>query len=214
LNVTSETSQGPVIQEPPTITVQTPPLHSAAPELEKQPPPQTLIPESQPQNVEISQPEPDNTVHTQTQKDITEQPTIIVETLDNDSPTASHPTSPAAEQNSQTFGPVYKPLNYGKFVLPYEQIQPLIEASMKQAIELPIQHDKIDLSKIVIKPLKRKRSAPTILFNHDQPFFNPASEPNLELLNIVVDISLKRLKNMKEAAFVFPSDVDAEARRI
>jgi hypothetical protein len=103
LNVTSETSQGPVIQEPPTITVQTPPLHFAAPELEKQPPPQTLIPESQPQNVEISQPEPNNTVHTQTQKDITEQPTIIVETLDNDSPTASYPTSPCPSCFNDTF---------------------------------------------------------------------------------------------------------------
>jgi hypothetical protein len=104
--------------------------------------------------------------------------------------------------------------------MPYEQIQPLIEAHMKHSIniddscELSTEHDKIDLSKIVIKPLKRKRPAPTIPFNHDKPFFNPASEPKLELLNIAVDISLKRLKNMKEAAFVFPSDVDVEARRI
>ncbi|KAK2426711.1 hypothetical protein QL285_025351 [Trifolium repens] len=104
--------------------------------------------------------------------------------------------------------------------MPYEQIQPLIEAHMKHSIniddscELSTEHDKIDLSKIVIRPLKRKRHAPTIPFNHDQPFFNPASEPNLELLTIVVDISLKRLKNMKEAALVFPSDVDAEAKRI
>jgi hypothetical protein len=91
---------------------------------------------------------------------------------------------------------------------------------MKQSIdiddtsELPPLYPKIDISKIIIKPLKRKRPEPTIPFNRAQPFFNPASEPNLELLNIVVGISLKRLKNMKEEAFVFPSDVEAEARKI
>jgi hypothetical protein len=233
LNITSETSQGPVTQEPPIITVQTPPLHFVAPEQnnpniiitsepEKQPPTQTLVPKTPPQNVKISQPEPDNTQPqtTNQQTNIAEQPPIIVETLDKDSPISSYPSSPAAEQSSQTFGPIYKPLTYGEFVLPYEQIQPLIEARMKQAIdiddsfELPPLNAKTDISKIIIKPLKRKRPEPTIPFNQDQPFFNPASEPNLKLLNIVVDISLKRLKNMKEAAFVFPSDVDAEARTI
>ncbi|KAK2382363.1 hypothetical protein QL285_069907 [Trifolium repens] len=91
---------------------------------------------------------------------------------------------------------------------------------MKQSIdiddtsELPPLYPKIYISNIIIKPLKRKRPEPTIPFNRAQPFFNPASEPNLELLNIVVGISLKRLKNMKEKAFVFPSDVEAEARKI
>jgi hypothetical protein len=244
--VTSETSQGPAIQEPPIIIVQAPPLHFAAPEqnnpniiiifeLEKQPPTQTLIPKSPLQNVEISQPEPhtpqpeqntsepDNTQPQATnQTEIAEQPPITIETLDNYSPLSSYPSSPASEQPTHVYGPVYKPLTYGEFVLPSEQIQPLIEASMKQAIdiddsfELPPLNAKIDISKIIIKPLTRKRKMPepTIPFNRDQPFFNPASEPNLELLNIAVDISLKRLKNMKEEAFVFPSDVDAEARKI
>jgi hypothetical protein len=219
--VTSETPQKPVVQEPPIIIVQTPPPHSVAPEQNN---PNTIItsePEKQtPQNVEIPQSEPNNSrPQTTNEQEIADQPPFI-EILDNDSPTASYPSTPVAEQNPETHGPVYKPLNYGEFVLSYEQIQPLIEAHMKQSIdiddscELSTEHDKIDLSKIVIRPLKRKRHAPTIPFNHDQPFFNPASEPNLELLTIVVDISLKRLKCMKEAALVFPSDVDAEARRI
>jgi hypothetical protein len=117
--------------------------------------------------------------------------------LNNDSPISSYPSSLASEQLTQVYGPVYKPLAYGEFVLPSEQIQPLIEASMKQSIdiddsfELPPLNAKIDISKIIIKPLKRKRPEPTIPFNRDQPFFNPASELNLELLNIAVDISLK-----------------------
>jgi hypothetical protein len=63
LNVTSKAPQGPVVQEPPIITVQTPPPHSVVPEQntpnititpeqDKQPPTQTLIPESPPQNIE------------------------------------------------------------------------------------------------------------------------------------------------------------------
>jgi hypothetical protein len=51
-------------------------------------------------------------------------------------------------------------------------------------------------------PLKRKKPEPTIPFNRNHPFFNPISEPNLELLDIAISISLKRL--------VFPLDVDAE----
>jgi hypothetical protein len=46
--------------------------------------------------------------------------------------------------------------------------------------------------------MKRKKPEPTIPFNRAQPFFNPASEPNLELLNVAIGISLKRLKNVKE----------------
>jgi hypothetical protein len=72
------------------------------------------------------------------------------------------------------------------------------------------QNQNIDLSKIRIIPLKRKR--PTIPFNKDHPFFNPISEPNLELIDIAISISLKRLKSMEKETLVFPSDVDAEIR--
>jgi hypothetical protein len=91
---------------------------------------------------------------------------------------------------------------------------------MKEAINIddePIQLSlspkrSTDLSKIKIIPLKRKRPEPTIPFNNSQPFFNPISEPNLELINIAISISLKRLKCMEEETFIFPSDVDAEIR--
>jgi hypothetical protein len=39
----------------------------------------------------------------------------------------------------------------------------------------------IDLSKIKVISLKRKRYEPTIPFDKNQPFFNSNSEPNLEL---------------------------------
>jgi hypothetical protein len=80
------------------------------------------------------------------------------------------------------------------------------------SLEPPCLYPKIDIRKIQIRPLKRKKPEPKIPFNITQPFFNPISEPNLELLNIAINISLKRLKSMKEEAFIFPSDVDAEAR--
>jgi hypothetical protein len=86
---------------------------------------------------------------------------------------------------------------------------PLLEDIMKQSIdiddplELPPLYPKIDISKIIIKPLKRKRPEPKIPFNRTQSFFNPISEPNLELLTIVIDMSLKRFKRMEEEAFLF-----------
>jgi hypothetical protein len=82
------------------------------------------------------------------------------------------------------------------------------------SLEPPSLYHKVDISKINIKPLKRKKPEPTIPFNRTQPFFNPTSEPNLELLNIAINISLKRLKSMEEEAIVFPSDVDAKAREL
>jgi hypothetical protein len=82
------------------------------------------------------------------------------------------------------------------------------------SLEPPSLYHKVDISKINIKPLKRKKPEPTIPFNRTQPFFNPTSEPNLELLNIAINISLKRLKSMEEEAIVFPYDVDAEAREL
>ncbi|KAK2423019.1 hypothetical protein QL285_033505 [Trifolium repens] len=91
---------------------------------------------------------------------------------------------------------------------------------MKEAIDIddePIplslsSNQTIDLSKIKIIPLKRKRPEPTIPFNRNHPFFNPISEPNLELVDIAISISLKRFKSMEEETLIFPSDVDAEIR--
>ncbi|KAK2422105.1 hypothetical protein QL285_032664 [Trifolium repens] len=72
----------------------------------------------------------------------------------------------------------------------------------------------IDLSKIKIIPLKRKRPEPTIPFDKNQPFFNSYSEPNLELLDNAISISLKRFKSMEEEVLIFPSDIDSKIREL
>ncbi|KAK2351836.1 hypothetical protein QL285_096852 [Trifolium repens] len=72
----------------------------------------------------------------------------------------------------------------------------------------------IDLSKIKIIPLKRKRPEPTIPFDRNQPFFNSNSEPNLELLDNAISISLKRFKIMEEEVLIFPSDIDSKIREL
>jgi hypothetical protein len=71
-----------------------------------------------------------------------------------------------------------------------------------------------NLSKIKIIPLKRKKPEPTIPFDTTKPFFNPLSEPNLELLDIAISLRLKRLKKMDEQVLIFPSDVDSEIREM
>jgi hypothetical protein len=97
---------------------------------------------------------------------------------------------------------------------------PLLENIMRQSVDInnslepPPLYPKVDIRKIIIKPLKRKRLEPKIPFNRTQPFFNPIFEPNLELLTIAIDISLKRFKRMEEEALIFDSDVDAEARNL
>ncbi|KAK2352404.1 hypothetical protein QL285_096397 [Trifolium repens] len=132
-------------------------------------------------------------------------------------------TTPAETQNIETpliHGPAYKPLTVRELILPVDFALPIQERLMKEAINIddePIslslsQNQNIDLSKIRIIPLKRKRPEPTIPLNKDHPFFNPTSEPNLELVDIAISISLKRLKSMEKETLVFPSDVDAEIR--
>ncbi|KAK2368052.1 hypothetical protein QL285_081281 [Trifolium repens] len=71
-----------------------------------------------------------------------------------------------------------------------------------------------NLSKIKIIDLKKKKPEPTIPFDPTKPFFNPANEPNLELLNISISLRLKRFKQMEEEVLVFPSDFDAEVRKM
>jgi hypothetical protein len=62
--------------------------------------------------------------------------------------------------------------------------------------------------------LKRKKPEPTSPFDPTKPFFNPLSEPNLELLDIASSLRLKRLKKMDEQVLIFPSDVDSEIREM
>jgi hypothetical protein len=148
------------------------------------------------------------------------QSPIIVETLDNDPPLSSYPSSPTSDQLTQIHGPIYKPLTLDEIVIPSEQMLPLLENIMRQSVDInnslepPPLYPKVDIRKIIIKPLKRKRLEPKIPFNITQPFFNPIFEPNLELLTIAIDISLKRFKRMEEEALIFDSDVDAEARNL
>ncbi|KAK2381188.1 hypothetical protein QL285_068815 [Trifolium repens] len=140
-------------------------------------------------------------------------------------PHTTSETTPAEIQNVQTppstpliHGPSYKPLTVEEVILTVDFALPILEDYLKKQIDIddePISlslspNQNIDLSKIRIIPLKRKR--PTIPFNKDHPFFNPISEPNLELIDIAISISLKRLKSMEKETLVFPSDVDAEIR--
>ncbi|KAK2352381.1 hypothetical protein QL285_096375 [Trifolium repens] len=93
---------------------------------------------------------------------------------------------------------------------------------MKEAINIdeePIslslsQNQTFDLSKIKIIPLKRKKPEPTIPFDPTKPFFNPISEPNVELLDIAISFNLKRFKRMDEEVLIFPSDIDAKIREM
>jgi hypothetical protein len=132
------------------------------------------------------------------------------EIIDND----TLPPSPL------TFGPIYKPLTVDELILPVDFALPILEALLKEAVNIDddlettsLNHS-IDQSRIKIIPLKRKKPEPTIPFNRNHPFFNPISEPNLELLDIAISISLKKLKSMKEEVLIFPSDVDAEIREM
>ncbi|KAK2428761.1 hypothetical protein QL285_027256 [Trifolium repens] len=118
------------------------------------------------------------------------------------------------------YGPSYKPLTIDELVLPIDFAFPIHERLLKEAIEIddePMslsQNPDIDLSKIKIKPLKRKRPEPTIPFDQTKPFFNPSSEPNIEQLGSAISLRLKKLKAMDEETLIFPSDVDAEIREM
>ncbi|KAK2396437.1 hypothetical protein QL285_058091 [Trifolium repens] len=141
-------------------------------------------------------------------------PTAI-ETLADDTPMSYNPSSPTSEQ---LIGPIYTPLTRDELVIPSDQMLALQETILMKSVDIddslepPSLYPKIDIRNIQIRPLKRKRPEPKISFNRTQPFFNLISEPNLELLNIAINISLKRFKIMEEEAFIFPSDVDAAAR--
>jgi hypothetical protein len=139
------------------------------------------------------------------------------------------PTSPIPDETQHIFtppsspliyGPFYKPLTLEELNLPTDFALPILEKKLKQDINIdddpitisPKPH--IDLSKIKIIPLKRKQPKATIPFSKDHPFFNYNSEPNLELLDNDVSISLKRFKSMEEEVLVFPSDIDGRIREL
>jgi cell division septation protein DedD len=108
-------------------------------------------------------------------------------------------STPEPTPESQTSEPIYGPLNKP---LDEEELAELVDLVFKA--EEQILKDAIDiddeprlppnLSKIQIINLKRKKPEPTIPFDPTKPFFNSASEPNLELLNNAISLRLKRFK--------------------
>ncbi|KAK2397478.1 hypothetical protein QL285_059047 [Trifolium repens] len=211
--------------EPPITIVQTPPPIFAASEQEN-PPTFTPVQDEVVTHSEhhIASPKPSEQSPHHSPEHTTVEP--AQNTAEQQPHTTSETTSPEI-QNVQTppstpliHGPSYKPLTVEEVILPVDFALPIQERLMKEAIDIddePISlslslNQNIDLSKIRIIPLKRKRPEPTIPFNKDHPFFNPTSEPNLELIDIAISISLKRLKSMEKETLVFPSDVDAEIR--
>ncbi|WJX94404.1 hypothetical protein P8452_75823 [Trifolium repens] len=226
VNATTET-----FQEPPIITVQTPPLHFAAPEQENSNTTITSEPDKQPppQNDEISQPEPHTPQPEQNTSKLQNPPSEQCDDIPSDNQEHHIPTPPAhtetIDNNSLPsspliFGPNYKPLTIDDLSLPVDFALPILEALLKADIN--IDDDIIttsknpfdELRKIKIIPLKRKKPEPTIPFNRNHPFFNPNSEPNLELLDNAISISLKKFKGMEEEVLIFPSDVDAKIREL
>jgi hypothetical protein len=105
-------------------------------------------------------------------------------------------------------------LTLEELTLPIDFALPILEKLLKQDINVDDDLISPDLSKIKIILLKRKRHEPTIPFDPTKPFFNPISEPNLELLDTAISLSLKRFKKMDEEVLVFPSDIDAEIREM
>ncbi|KAK2381442.1 hypothetical protein QL285_069039 [Trifolium repens] len=125
------------------------------------------------------------------------------------------PQTPLSEP---IYGPVYKPLTIEELCLPIDSAQPILEDLLKAEINVGddiITIDPFDkIKRIKIIPLKRKRPEPTIPFNRNQPFFNYNSEPNLELLESAINISLRNFKSMEEEVLIFPSDIDAKIREL
>ncbi|KAK2380806.1 hypothetical protein QL285_068467 [Trifolium repens] len=127
---------------------------------------------------------------------------------------------PLTPQSEPIYGPSHKPLTIDELSLPSDFALPILEDLLKAEINvdddiITTPKDPFDeIRKIKIIPLKRKRPEPTIPFNKNQPFFNHNSEPNLELLDNAMSISLKKFKSMEEEVLIFPSDVDAKIREL
>ncbi|KAK2389713.1 hypothetical protein QL285_063286 [Trifolium repens] len=194
VNTTSDLHSDPPLPEP---QIQTPP--SSLADIEQEDPP-TFTP-AQDEVMTHSD-------HT-TAKPPTPQP----------EPSTPEPTpEPQTPSSEPIYGPSYKPLTIDELSLPTEFALPIQEALLKAEINVDddiITIDPFDkIRRIKIIPLKRKRPEPTIPFNRNQPFFNHNSEPNLELLDNAINVSLKNFKSMEEEVLIFPSDVDAKIREL
>ncbi|KAK2363239.1 hypothetical protein QL285_088241 [Trifolium repens] len=127
---------------------------------------------------------------------------------------------PQTPQSEPIYGPSYKPLIIDELSLPSDFALPILEDLLKAEINvdddiITTPKDPFDeIRKIKIIPLKRKRPEPIIPFNRNQPFFNHNSEPNLELLDNAINISLKKFMSMEEEVLIFPSDVDAKIGKL
>ncbi|KAK2357151.1 hypothetical protein QL285_094451 [Trifolium repens] len=145
---------------------------------------------------------------------ITTKPPTPQPELSTPEPTPE-PQTPSSEP---IYGPVYKPLTIEELCLPIDFALPILEDLLKAEINVDddiITIDPFDkIKRIKIIPLKRKRPEPTIPFNRNQPFFNYNSEPNLELLESAINISLRNFKSMEEEVLIFPSDIDAKIREL
>jgi hypothetical protein len=196
VNTTSELPQDPPVQEPPIILVQTPPPTFVASEQENSPTPviqNDTIPHSEPHTLSPIQEPPS-----------TPQP----------EPSTPEP-EPQTLQPEPIYGPSYKPLTVEELILPVDFALPILEDYLKKQINIDDEPElPPDLSKIKIIPLKRKKPEPTNPLDPTKPFFNPISEPNVELLGSAISLRLKRFKTMDEEVLVFPSDIDAEIREM
>ncbi|KAK2441166.1 hypothetical protein QL285_012494 [Trifolium repens] len=125
---------------------------------------------------------------------------------------------PQTISSEPIYDPVYKPLTIEELCLPIDFALPILEDLLKAEINVDddiITIDPFDkIKRIKIIPLKRKKPEPTIPINRNQPFFNYNSEPNLELLESAINISLRNFKSMEEEVLIFPSDIDAKVREL
>ncbi|WJX60793.1 NADH:ubiquinone reductase (H(+)-translocating) [Trifolium repens] len=110
--------------------------------------------------------------------------------------------------------PLNKPLVLEEVLELYQHLTKAEHQIFKDSINLDDDIIPPNLSKIKIIELKRKKPEPTIPFDPSLPFFNSDSEPNLELLNNAIGIRLKRFKQREEEALIFPSDFDADVRKM
>ncbi|KAK2422918.1 hypothetical protein QL285_033411 [Trifolium repens] len=193
---TNEPTSEPTFNEPQKTHVQASPVNTNASEQDKPPTPTNDKPHAQSPH---HSPAHDNTQ----QPTPTPQPEITTPEPNPESPTAA-----------PIYGPLYKPLDLEEVLELYNHIFKAEEQFLKDAINLDDDIIPHNLSKIKIINLKRKKPEPTIPFDPSKPFFNPASEPNLELLNIAISLRLKRFKQMDEEVLVFPCDIDAEVREM
>ncbi|KAK2382581.1 hypothetical protein QL285_070106 [Trifolium repens] len=130
----------------------------------------------------------------------------------------SSPINVMTEQQHQSPQPVPDPLNrplvLEEVLELYQHLTKAEHQIFKDSINLDDDIIPPNLSKIKIIELKRKKPEPTIPFDSSLPFFNSDSEPNLELLNNAIGIRLKRFKQREEEALIFPSDLDADVRKL